>query len=125
MEHANILDSEEQGHSFLYGNRSLYCLGASLFFLWITALALDYIEENNFSRTLGGILIMSPFGVSLIIALGGCYWGIKGIRFKENKRWRTSVGFLGNLLCVLLIGLTLMIAFMPAQIAPEMIPIPE
>ncbi|MFT5646152.1 MAG: hypothetical protein ACI976_000830 [Aureispira sp.] len=120
MEHANILDSEEQGRSFWYGNRSLYCLGTSLFFLWITALTLDYTEENDFSRILGGILIMVPFGVSGILSLVGGYLGLQGIRFKETKGWRAVVGFWGNILCVLLIGLTLMIAFMPQEVEPGM-----
>ena len=120
MEHANILDSNEKGRSFLYGNRSFYCLGAALLLLGVTALVLGSIEGGRFPRTLEVILIMFPFGASGIIALVGCYLGIQGIRLKEIKRWRAVVGFFGNLFYIFIIGLTVMIAFIPQQVEPEM-----
>jgi len=118
MEQVNILDSEGQERSFLYGNRSLYCLLGGMLLLGTTALVLNYIEENNFSRMLEMGLIMTPFVAMGIVSLIGCYFGVQGIRFKEPKRWRSILGLLSNISLVLMVCFTLTLAFLPQPVEP-------
>lgn len=120
MEQVNILDSEEQERSFLYGNRSLYCLLGGMLLLGTTALVLNYIEENNFSRTLEMGLIMTPFLAMGIVSLIGCYFGVQSIRFKEPKRWRSILGLLSNISLVLMVCFTLTLTFLPQKVESDM-----
>ncbi|WMX14374.1 hypothetical protein [Aureispira sp. CCB-E] len=120
MEHTNILDSELKENISSCGNRALWCLGGSLFCLWLTSLSLDYIEEQTLSTTLEGILIGTPLGMMGILNWIGCYWGIKGVRLKESQQWKSVLGGLMNLLLTLFIVLGVLLAMGHSQdIEPE------
>lgn len=119
MESTNVLDATEKERSFLYGNRSLYCFALSLFCLWITSLALDYIEENSFSRNVELVLVLLPLGLMSVLSFVGCYFGIQGIRYKEVQRWRTILGLFANLLLFLVILIGVFLAHVPQRIEPS------
>jgi hypothetical protein len=97
-------------------------------FLGISTLVLDYVEGNSLSRNLEFILIVVPLIIIGGFSFLGCYFGIQGLRFKEDKRLRSVLSLVGNFLFALMICFVLILALLPKQDelveSPEL-PIPE